>query len=334
MAPSGRQTGVTLIELVIALALGLVLIGGAVAVTIDTSRRYRNDEALARLQENARHALRVLADDVAHAGFWGELVDPNAIDTGTVSIATGDDCGIGPNWAVSPSPAVESMVRASPAAIAAAYPCIRSGHVLEGTDVLAVKRVEGRRRSSERADPGDDGELFLRTDNEAGAIVRYDHELGPYPGDLAAPGPGVYDWRLLTHVYYIRKESVAGLGDGIPTLYRKRIRGAAMRDDPGGIASGIEYFHVAWGIDESGDGIPDTYRAEPADKAVSARIYVLARTLAQDPAYANEDTYEFGLDRDGNPVRIDFARAPDGYRRRVLVTTVRLPNHAHRRQLM
>lgn len=328
-----RQHGVTLIELMIALTLGLIITGAAIAVMIGTSRSFRTDTALARVQENARVAVRALAQDLSLADFWGELLDPAAIDRGELHIIPANDCGVTPEWAISPQPAVESLILGSDTEIETRYPCIRSSDVAGGTDILVVKRVEGDRRSSERSDPDDDGTVFLRTDNETGTLISYDHAQGPSAGDPTAPGPGISDWRWITHVYYIRNESVVGLDDGIPTLYRKRLTGLKMREDPGGVAPGIEYFHVMWGIDSDGDGVPDRYQARPADTAVTVRIHLLARALDPDPAYVNDRIYTLGTDADGNPIRFDFRAQPDHFRRRVFVTTVRLANRAYRQVL-
>lgn len=55
------QGGVTLIELMVALALGLFLVGGIIQVLGSNQTSYRLTEVTARSQENGRYALRVLA---------------------------------------------------------------------------------------------------------------------------------------------------------------------------------------------------------------------------------------------------------------------------------
>ncbi|MGC8697384.1 MAG: PilW family protein [Halothiobacillus sp.] len=62
------QIGFTLIELMIALVLGLVLIGGVISVLLSNQKTYRTNTALSQLQDNARTAFELLARDIRQAG--------------------------------------------------------------------------------------------------------------------------------------------------------------------------------------------------------------------------------------------------------------------------
>lgn len=68
--PSGMQ-GFSLVELMIALVLGLVVVGGAVAVLLSNKTSYRTNLALAQVQENARIAFELLSRDLRQAGVTG-----------------------------------------------------------------------------------------------------------------------------------------------------------------------------------------------------------------------------------------------------------------------
>ncbi|MEI6334684.1 MAG: PilW family protein [Methylococcaceae bacterium] len=65
------QTGLSLIEIMIALLIGAFLIGGVLQIFISSKQTYRMQEGLSRLQENGRFALDFLARDVRMAGFLG-----------------------------------------------------------------------------------------------------------------------------------------------------------------------------------------------------------------------------------------------------------------------
>src|SRR2546429_8327758 len=67
----GRAAGLTLVELLVAMTIGLVLIVGATQVYVDSSRAYGVNETTARLQETARYALSVLEPDIRMSGYWG-----------------------------------------------------------------------------------------------------------------------------------------------------------------------------------------------------------------------------------------------------------------------
>ena len=63
------QRGLTLIELLVSLALGVTLSAAMVATYADSRRHQFYALEVARLQENGRHALRLVARDLAMAGF-------------------------------------------------------------------------------------------------------------------------------------------------------------------------------------------------------------------------------------------------------------------------
>jgi type IV pilus assembly protein PilW len=63
--------GFTLIELMVAMVLGLVIIGGATSLILANRQSYRTNEALSQVQESARTAFELLARDVREAGISG-----------------------------------------------------------------------------------------------------------------------------------------------------------------------------------------------------------------------------------------------------------------------
>ena len=66
-----RAPGFSLVELMIALAIGLIAVGAVSAVLISSSSIYRVSDGRARIQENARFSVRALEHDVRQAGFMG-----------------------------------------------------------------------------------------------------------------------------------------------------------------------------------------------------------------------------------------------------------------------
>ena len=63
-----RQHGLTLIELMVSLVLGLVLIGGVLNIFVSNRETYRVTENLTRMQENARTGFDFMARDLREAG--------------------------------------------------------------------------------------------------------------------------------------------------------------------------------------------------------------------------------------------------------------------------
>jgi len=64
-----RQSGFTLLELMIAIALSVILLNGVIQMFVSSKQSYRIADGLGRMQETARYALEVLAQDIRQAGF-------------------------------------------------------------------------------------------------------------------------------------------------------------------------------------------------------------------------------------------------------------------------
>jgi type IV pilus assembly protein PilW len=96
-----RQTGLTLVEILIALLLGAFLIGGILQIFSSSKQTNRMEENLSRMQENARFAMDRIARDVRQAGYrecltaaivpiTGTNGATNAPDRITLQQSTGD----------------------------------------------------------------------------------------------------------------------------------------------------------------------------------------------------------------------------------------------------
>ncbi len=333
----------------VAMVLGLFVTGVVITVFVGANRSFVLDQEIARMQENARFAMRTLATDLAMAGFWGPLLtaggintttrDCDADDTGTECEGFYDgsvlsltaDCGPGtlsptpPKWAYSVGNFLEVVKQSSAADAESKFVCIDADEFQAGTDILTIKRVQGQPLASTRADSDDDGKVFLRTTGAAGMLLVYDHS------DTASTSADITDWAYVTRIYYVRNY-FAQAGDEVPSLFRKTLGGPdgdnAMQLEAGGIAPGIEYFHVMFGIDQDDNGVADAYVAQPTAaemaNATTARIYVLARSTNPDPGYTNSKVYSLG------DVTKDYSGNPDNYHRRVFATTVKLRNQVNR----
>lgn len=66
-----RQRGLTLVELMVALLIGLFIVGGATATLLANRQTQRVNDNLARVQEAARTAFELMARDLREAGGTG-----------------------------------------------------------------------------------------------------------------------------------------------------------------------------------------------------------------------------------------------------------------------
>lgn len=60
--------GFTLVELMVALLLGIILIGGTISLYLNNQQSFRTTEAIAKVQENGRFAFELLSRDLRDAG--------------------------------------------------------------------------------------------------------------------------------------------------------------------------------------------------------------------------------------------------------------------------
>jgi type IV pilus assembly protein PilW len=73
---SGKtQRGMSVIELMIALAMGLFITAGLISLFVNSKQSYRLNENMARLQENARFAVTFIARDVRMTDYRACLTD-------------------------------------------------------------------------------------------------------------------------------------------------------------------------------------------------------------------------------------------------------------------
>lgn len=66
-----KQYGLTLIELMVAVTIGLILMAGVMQIYLSNKNTYRVTEGLSRLQENGRFAIHFLVKDIRIAGYQG-----------------------------------------------------------------------------------------------------------------------------------------------------------------------------------------------------------------------------------------------------------------------
>lgn len=85
-----KQKGLTLIELMIALVLGLLLAAGALMMFMGNKETSIFQEQFARVQESGRFATDILMREIRPAGYWG-CGSQNPVVTNTLSVGTGID---------------------------------------------------------------------------------------------------------------------------------------------------------------------------------------------------------------------------------------------------
>lgn len=312
------QKGLTLIELMISMTLGLMLVAVTAGVLLSSNRNFMQDDSYSRMQENGRFALRHLTHELTMANYWGGMINPGTSGiSNNLTVTT--DCGITYNDA---NASLILINNATAATASATFSCIPNSTAFhDGTDVLMVKRLSTPVSAQTHNYP------YVITDrnSKAGRLVKYDS--GSADATLVpntAMGEEAYEFR--PRIYYIRVKDTSG-ADITPTLYVKQFDNSGtmtLTDAP--LIEGIENIQFEFGMDTNRDGVPDFYATAPAaadmKKAVTVRIYVLARSIDEVPSYTNTKVYNLGATQvDPNP--------DDAYYRRVYSNTVVLRNTAY-----
>ncbi|HEX7037012.1 MAG TPA: PilW family protein [Pseudomonadales bacterium] len=141
-----RSSGFSLVELLLALALGLVVVTGIVQLFVGNSQTYNILNGQARLQESARFALELISQAARSAGYFGCAPERNKVVKGLVAnweqlpefditrIIQGHDDVDGawnPSWI--PHTGGTAMVPGN---------AIELDDVVEGTDVVVFRGIQ------------------------------------------------------------------------------------------------------------------------------------------------------------------------------------------------
>ena len=329
--------GVSIVELMVGIALGLIIVAALAKLFANTSATRTEMERASRQIENGRFAIDLLTDDLRLAGFFGEL----SVLTVPVPGALPDPCSTAPaDWGAAMRMAIQGYDNAT------TKPTCMPATVKAGTDILVVRRAAACEAGVAGCPAAVASQPYLqvaRCGTQVAALST-SYRLGLYGSttfdrQLRDCATGANLRQYITRIYFISTDN--GQGSAIPTLKRLELNGAGFTEVP--LVEGIEQLNIEYGIDTDADGQSDVYTADPSAYAcgtctpisnwmnvVSARINLLARNVEPTLNYTDSKTYTLGLDAAGNPVTYT---PNDNYRRHEYTTLVRLVNVEQRREL-
>jgi type IV pilus assembly protein PilW len=348
-----------MVELMVAMTVSLILLLVLTYVFANTSQVNREIDSAQQQIENGRYALQVLGHDLSHAGYYGYLATPPAA-TGTVP----DPCDTSSAaslynalaYPVQGYRAPDLLTTPSLAGTTCATTLLTPANLKPGSDILVIRRVSTAVTTGAPVD----AVAYLQA-SVGSAAVYLGASAANIPATNAAGGANAIFMRdgttpadtrqLVERVYFVapcREGSGAGGvcqagDDGIPTLKRLDLSAA------GGVTSmvitplidGIDYLKLEYGLDtfpatpdpntgSVGDGIPDAYTGSPVGldwtNAVTVRVYIVARNVAQTPGFVDDKTYSVGTG-------LMTTAANDDYKRHLFETEIRLTNIAGRREI-
>jgi hypothetical protein len=324
----------------VALVITLILLAGIGQIFLSSKKSFVIQNSLARIQENGRYAMDVLASDLRRAGYWGGNADISQIK-GTQGVSTLiDECGstVGPSdWSSMLGRSVYGLDLSDPAKPSENnYGCIKDSGTAPYVrgDVLLVRYAHPSAIGSitkplscasgttiAKCYPE---EYFLRSSLFRGRLFK-GADSEDIKNDLVAPA--VRTAELVAHAYYIGASSNASTcpADGaVPSLYRISLDSSSGGFTAEEVAYGVDNLQVKYGVDTSGNGVVNQYY-DAVDIAstdwvnvIAARIWLLVRAECPETGYTNDNTYAMS----GTPTDT----AGRGYRRKLYTSTIKLRN--------
>jgi type IV pilus assembly protein PilW len=341
---AGRSRGLSLIELLVALAIGAVLIFGATQVYVDSRNAYGVNETVGRLQESARYAMTMLESDVRMANYWGLVKGSAALDAGswgaegdaTAGVANGVNANVcGNNFAVDVGVPVTGFNNRYALSATQTGGC----NSLSGwtTTAMATADTLVVRHASVTATDPVNGALQICTSRMNGFLMSDGGTANPCPD--SNPATQLVNRthsvnNMVVDAYYVDQNSDERAG--LPSLRRKRLcidtatvvcGGVTFVDEE--VIAGVEDMQVQFGIETdaavSPDAVAQRYvdpEAVPAGaQIVAVRLWLLVRADAQEPGFKDGRAYSYG-DKAG----VTIAAADQSFRRLLVSRTIQLRN--------
>jgi type IV pilus assembly protein PilW len=338
-----RQSGLSMIELLVALAIGSFLIIGAVTLQSQSRRNFDVGEQQARLQEAARYVIATIEPELELAGVYGYSQDPSAVMWGdnvsssalrmTEARAPGLPASItncGDNFAVDVLGTVEATDGEYTLGCAA-----QGGGAVADSDVLILRHSAPGRQAASAT------KLQIYSERLAAQTM-----TRLFISDTA-PDVTLNDFRevrdMVVQAYYVATN--ADGHPGTPALRVKRLSsvGGSPQFIDQELIRGVEDLQVQFGVDPgddtNGDGTPDDFNdngmadfvngyatqyvsaGDPildTAQVVAVRIWVRVRAELPERGFVDGRTYDYA--------GIETEPFNDNFRRVVLSRTIYLRN--------
>jgi type IV pilus assembly protein PilW len=310
------QKGLSLIELMVAMTIGLFLLAGVSKVFLDSKKTYSFQQSLARIQENGRMAHEFMGRDIRMAGYTGCASGDYSSTTNTLnnSAAINYDFSRGVRGYDVGASVPSDLSALSPAPMINTDVLVLKGPVGDG-----VKIVQNNNGAQLFADivsnePGAcadttarisgicQGDILMVADCSKARIFQTGNiQVTGQPNEFnlthpasGTPGNAISSWggnsapaaeqfgtdaeiiKMNTVYYYI-----ANGASGQPALWQAIVPGTAQE-----ILEGVENLQLIYGRDTGTDLVPDSYADATAvttanawDKVGAIRIQLLMRSM-------------------------------------------------------
>jgi len=286
---TAKQAGFTLVEAMIAMAIGMFLILGAVSIYSQGTYSFQITEGTSRVQENMRFAFDTMEPDVRLAGFWG-MHNGSAVIKSDAIVITCEGADVS-NWALDTYVGVTARnnitdnnkanvaVNARVGANCAAF----DEGVLENTDILEI------RRSSANTTNLAAGTVQVQSNRNNSRIFSNGAQPAGFANEVDIDG--TFDYVFNT--YYIGRTSNNIIDT--PSLRRRTLVGTQVVDEE--IIAGVEDLQIQFGVDSNGDGSvnryvdPDAVGFTADSDVIAVRIWLLMRSEYEELGQLDQRVY-------------------------------------------
>lgn len=302
-ARRASQRGVSLIEVMIAMAIGLVIIGAVGYLYLGTRQTFRTTENLSRMQEGARYALEIISRDVRMAGYIGcgnmQNIPVNTIANAPVPQLSASTAVMGEDTPAAPVSnfKVSSITRPAGDSISV-MGAFGGGVPLDGN--LAPSNANVQMAGNPYGFVPDDvltvtnctnADVFRATNvSNSGSITTIAHSNSANTGNrIGTYGPDSFIFKVQQFTYFIGTNP-----NGKRALYR-----TSLTEGTAELVEDVWDMQLSYGVDTNSDNAADTYStatevtaAANWPRVMSARISLLL-VSPEDGIVSNAQTYNF-----------------------------------------
>lgn len=326
--------GFSLVELMVAITISLILIGGLIQIFISSKRSYLIQDSIGRMQENGRYVMDVLHSDLRLAGYLGGNADVTTVG-GNLAPITPDGSCVGNDddqWGRMIARGVFGINDglANYNCISAAGNSPQLGEYLSG-DILTVRYAKPVRVDNNGRIRNGTAGLYLKSspmDGEIGLVTNTRSDIETFFDNAGLTDTPISYNKLETYSYYsgYQQSDCNGNSVDVPALYRIALDndGEPTRQE---IVRGVENLQVQYGIDTDNNGsinqFLDADNINDWTIVRTVRIWLLIRDECPSIGYTNTNNYVMGdsgldLSGEGNS---------DNFRRHLYTSTVTLRNN-------
>lgn len=310
---SVSAAGFTLIEVMIAAAMGMVLLFATLSIFDRTNSAKMKLSRTNEIFQTGVFALNTLQTDLKLAGFYGQGIVPS-----TVPASAPNPCSTSAaDWLA----ALRVPVQAYDAADVGSLSCLSGVTLVPDSSIVVIRRASTCTVGSANCSTGSSGTPMVQVSQCNGDAVKAQTAISTASLTLKATSCSAAApiRQFYTRIYYLDQNNVSS--DGIATLKRLDLEnGGFVRVT---VAQGVQQMRLVYGIDHTGSGgIVDSWNSEPTwaswPNIVQVKVNLLMRGTDPDNSYINAKAYRVG------DLEVDATN--DHFYRNLVSATVALPN--------